>query len=240
MSKNKDLIEFEGTISEVLPNQMFKVDLDDMKKTITAYTGGKMRQFKIRIVQGDRVKVEMSPYDLEKGRITFRLQPHTIDIFLELSYNTCMIVSFQRGSKQKRADIESLSRFVAHKLMPRMAPKLSVDFCFVTNLFKREGVFGDVAYYENYGAPRDFVIRLDPSIDEIDLLKTAAHEMVHVKQIARGELKELARSPYFRFHRNYFHKSTDYFDKPWEIEAHGREEGLVVRWLEQRNHLKLS
>ena len=72
MSK-EDLLEMEGTIVEVLPNQMFKVQLDGMDNVIKAYTGGKMRQFKIRIVNGDRVKVEMSPYDLERGRITFRL-----------------------------------------------------------------------------------------------------------------------------------------------------------------------
>lgn len=63
----------EGTIVEVLPNQMFKVKLDGFESIIKAYTGGKMRQFKIRLVMGDRVKVEMSPYDLERGRITFRI-----------------------------------------------------------------------------------------------------------------------------------------------------------------------
>ena len=65
-------MEFEGEIVEVLPNQMFKVKLDN-DHVLTAYTGGKMRQFKIRMVQGDRVKVEMTPYDLEKGRIIFRM-----------------------------------------------------------------------------------------------------------------------------------------------------------------------
>jgi len=65
-------MEFEGVITEVMPNQMFKVELDN-GHVLTAYTGGKMRQFKIRMVHGDRVKVEVSPYDLEKGRITFRL-----------------------------------------------------------------------------------------------------------------------------------------------------------------------
>jgi len=68
----KDLMEFEGEITDVLPNQMFKVKLDN-DHNIIAYTGGKMRQFKIRMIQGDRVKVEISPYDLSKGRITFRL-----------------------------------------------------------------------------------------------------------------------------------------------------------------------
>lgn len=73
MAKNKDLFELEGEIIDVLPNQMFKVRLDHNEHIVTAYTGGKMRQFKIRLVQGDRVKVEMTPYDLEKGRIIFRI-----------------------------------------------------------------------------------------------------------------------------------------------------------------------
>ena len=72
MAKNSDLFEVEGEIVDVLPNQMFKVKLDN-DHVVTAYTGGKMRQFKIRLVSGDRVKVEMTPYDLTKGRIIFRL-----------------------------------------------------------------------------------------------------------------------------------------------------------------------
>jgi|TARA_B100000035_G_scaffold131671_1_gene111936 translation initiation factor IF-1 len=72
MAKNEDIIEMEGSIIDVLPNQMFKVQLDN-EHIVTCYTGGKMRQFKIRLVAGDRVKIEMTPYDLEKGRITYRL-----------------------------------------------------------------------------------------------------------------------------------------------------------------------
>ena len=71
MAKDKDLFELSGTIVEVLPNQMFKVKLDN-EHIITAYTGGKMRKFKIRLVQGDKVTVEMSPYDLSKGRVIYR------------------------------------------------------------------------------------------------------------------------------------------------------------------------
>tara|TARA_B100000900_G_scaffold373825_1_gene354680 strand:+ start:13362 stop:13577 length:216 start_codon:yes stop_codon:yes gene_type:complete len=68
----KDIIEAEGKILEVLPNQMFKVDLEN-GHIITCYTGGKMRKNKIRIVAGDRVKIEMTPYDLTKGRVTYRI-----------------------------------------------------------------------------------------------------------------------------------------------------------------------
>ena len=71
MAKN-DIIELEGNIVEVLPNQTYKVQLEN-NHIITCYTAGKMRQFRIRLVMGDRVKIEMTPYDLNKGRITFRI-----------------------------------------------------------------------------------------------------------------------------------------------------------------------
>ena len=70
MSK-EDAIEFQGVVSELLPNAMFKVKLDNDHEVI-AHTTGKMRKNRIRVLAGDRVTVEMTPYDLTKGRITFR------------------------------------------------------------------------------------------------------------------------------------------------------------------------
>ncbi len=69
----EEQIELEGVVLETLPNTMFRVKLDN-GHTITAHISGKMRKFYIRILTGDRVKVEMSPYDLSKGRITFRMK----------------------------------------------------------------------------------------------------------------------------------------------------------------------
>lgn len=66
------LIEMDGEIIEVLPNQTFKVRTDEHDHDILAYTGGRMRQYKIRLVVGDRVRVEVSPYDLSKGRLVHR------------------------------------------------------------------------------------------------------------------------------------------------------------------------
>jgi translation initiation factor IF-1 len=69
----EDLIEFNGVVSELLPNAMFRVKLDN-DHTILAHTSGKMRKNRIRVLAGDRVTVEMTPYDLTKGRITFRFK----------------------------------------------------------------------------------------------------------------------------------------------------------------------
>jgi len=72
MSKN-DLIELTGEIEEVLPGTMFRVKIDNMPNSIICYMGGKLKQHKIKIILGDRVKVEVSAYDLSKGRVTYRL-----------------------------------------------------------------------------------------------------------------------------------------------------------------------
>ena len=69
----EDLIEFNGVVAELLPNAMFRVKLDN-DHTILAHTSGKMRKNRIRVLAGDRVTVEMTPYDLSKGRITFRFK----------------------------------------------------------------------------------------------------------------------------------------------------------------------
>ena len=64
-------IEFQGAVKEVLPNAMFRVVLEN-EHEILAHTSGRMRKNRIRVLVGDRVTVEMTPYDLSKGRITFR------------------------------------------------------------------------------------------------------------------------------------------------------------------------
>jgi translation initiation factor IF-1 len=67
----EEKITVEGTVTEALPNTMFKIKLDNGHEVL-GYLSGKMRRYYIRILLGDRVKVELSPYDLNKGRITFR------------------------------------------------------------------------------------------------------------------------------------------------------------------------
>ena len=69
----EELLEFEGIVTELLPNAMFRVKLDN-EHEILAHTAGKMRKHRIRVLVGDRVNVEMTPYDLSKGRITFRFK----------------------------------------------------------------------------------------------------------------------------------------------------------------------
>lgn len=67
----EDLLEFKGVVTEILPNAMFRVRLENDHE-ILAHAAGKMRKHRIRVLQGDTVVVEMTPYDLTKGRIIFR------------------------------------------------------------------------------------------------------------------------------------------------------------------------
>ena len=67
----EELIEMQGQVEEVLPDSRFRVVLDN-GHSLVCYSGGKMRKHRIRVLAGDRVSLEMSPYDLNKGRITFR------------------------------------------------------------------------------------------------------------------------------------------------------------------------
>ena len=70
MSK-QDLLEFKGKVTDLLPNAMFRVQLEN-GHIVTAHTAGKLRKNRIRVLQGDNVTIEMTPYDVTKGRIIFR------------------------------------------------------------------------------------------------------------------------------------------------------------------------
>jgi translation initiation factor IF-1 len=71
MAKKEEKLEVEGVVVEALPNTQFIVELDNGHRVL-AYLSGKMRRYYIRILLGDRVRVEMTPYDLSRGRITYR------------------------------------------------------------------------------------------------------------------------------------------------------------------------
>ncbi|MFN2136680.1 MAG: translation initiation factor IF-1 [Candidatus Promineifilaceae bacterium] len=76
MANKEEKLEVEGTVVELLPNTQFMVELDNGHRVL-AYLSGRMRRYYIRILLGDRVRVEMTPYDLERGRITYRYRRTT-------------------------------------------------------------------------------------------------------------------------------------------------------------------
>ena len=115
-------------------------------------------------------------------------------------------------------------------LMPRQRRRIIVHVTFEKNLLENEGIMGDCDIDYSADPPDWFDIRVDNALSKEELLLTLAHEIVHVKQYARRELKQLIRSPYYRFHKEYFHMSTPYNERPWETEAHDLESELVETW----------
>lgn len=73
MARKDDVIELKGVVKEVLPGNMYRVKVEELPDLLLCYLGGKLKQHKIRIILGDAVKLEISPYDLTKGRVTYRL-----------------------------------------------------------------------------------------------------------------------------------------------------------------------
>jgi len=73
--EKRQRLEVTGTVVEALPNAMFRVNLDTGQQVL-AYLSGKMRRYYIKVLLGDKVRVELSPYDLEKGRIVYRFKSH--------------------------------------------------------------------------------------------------------------------------------------------------------------------
>ncbi len=71
MAEKEEKIELEGEVVEAFPNGLFKIALDNGHETL-GYTAGKMRRYRIRVYPGDRIKIELSPYDLGRGRIVYR------------------------------------------------------------------------------------------------------------------------------------------------------------------------
>ena len=147
-----------------------------------------------------------------------------------------MEVIITGGSSTRKLYAESIARFVADKLMPRLAPKLRVNISIVKNLAKNQNVYGDCIWEDDEYRPKEFCIRVDGGLRLRSFIQTIAHEMVHVKQYARGELYQGSRIAKHRWQGKWLDKNPDYWDQPWEIEAHGRECGLFIRWAEQEGH----
>ena len=128
------------------------------------------------------------------------------------------------GKEYQRKHVESMVNFCITKLMPRMKTlDITVKLC------SPKGALG---YCLELDTNREFEIEIDRTQPLRLLLETVAHEMVHVKQYAR---RELHPSTDKWMGKTYNPKKVSYWDLPWEIEAHGRETGLFVRWCEQNN-----
>lgn len=141
-----------------------------------------------------------------------------------------------RGSDRKSQKLaKDIAKFCASKLMSqRLAQKLTITIKFEKDL---QGIEGDCEWLDEDLRPKDFIIRISDNIPLSKKLKCICHEMVHVKQYARDEMKQMFR-PYntTRFMGQYYTDDMDYWEQPWEIEAYGREPGLYTNWVDSNNY----
>jgi len=128
------------------------------------------------------------------------------------------------GTAKQKEYITSIVEFVWATLMPRKR-NLNVH----VKLTTLKDAYG-YCLAETYN---DFEIEIHSKLRLRRMLETVAHEMVHVKQFARGELYEGIRVNKHRWQGEWLEDNIDYWDLPWEIEAHGRETGLFIRWCEE-------
>ena len=132
------------------------------------------------------------------------------------------------GTKKQRELSASIARFTARQLMSkRLMKNIYVEIKLIPRLLEKEEVYGDSIYEDDNWRPREFTIQADSKLKLRRLLETIAHEMVHVKQFAKGEMVDVVRANKIRWHGvDFDDEDKSYYDQPWEIEAHGREMGL--------------
>lgn len=144
------------------------------------------------------------------------------------------MITVTGGSWRQRKYVKSIAEFCVRKLMPKMQD-LEIEIK-LRKFAKNASAYGycmPIDDYEVYDRPRQFELEINSSIRLRRLLETVAHELVHAKQFARGELYQGIRVNKHRWQGNWLEDNLDYWDLPWEIEAHGREVGLFVRWAEE-------
>lgn len=133
-----------------------------------------------------------------------------------------MFITVTGGRESQRKHVKSMAEFCVKNLMPRMRTlEIEVKLC------SPEKALG---YCLELDTNREFELEIDKTQSLRRMLETVAHEMVHVKQFAR---RELHPSKDTWLGKAYDTKKVSYWDLPWEIEAHGRECGLFVRWCEE-------
>jgi len=141
--------------------------------------------------------------------------------------------SYKYIDKEKLDLIKSLGEFILNKFFTKPKQnKLNIIVTFKKGLFDKTNQYANCVWEDEHYRPFDFTIQIDPDQKIQLLLNSLAHELVHVKQWAKGEFYQLQRErSVYKFNGQRWDTSkVDYWDTPWEIEAHGRAIGLVVLW----------
>lgn len=146
-----------------------------------------------------------------------------------------MRVVIRGGTKSQQKHIRSVTKFCAKKLMPRMSLEITIDI---------KTINGDTLGYclpvcedgERPDRPRSFEIELNSKLKLRKMLIALCHEMVHAKQFAKGELYDGINIEGTRWNGKWYRKEPEYWDRPWEWDAMGREAALFIQWAEHYDY----
>ena len=144
-----------------------------------------------------------------------------------------ILVDINGGNIKQKKLVHELIDFASKELMPRLYGKLFIYVYIDKKLFDREGLTGAASYMNDYIRPRDFNIEIDANLDEEEFTLTILHEMVHVKQLAKEEMKDRAGGITYWRKTKYITNKIEYKDRPWEMEADLMEKILYEKWLER-------
>jgi len=131
--------------------------------------------------------------------------------------------------------VKEFSRWVmARFISKRVMKNLELTIRFDSKLYERDGSYGLAIWEDKHYMGREFTMDVDTSFPFLSIIHTIAHELVHVKQWTLGEYHPDMRGDdiYFFMNEKFDAKTMSYWDLPWEIEAHGRAMGLVIRWID--------
>ena len=135
-------------------------------------------------------------------------------------------------SKYDACELFNAIVFYSEKLMSkRMLLGIDLNVVFVPRLEKDYIIVADCEWADDSVRPREFTVRLDADMGKRKMLIALAHEMVHIKQYAKGEMRDMMKQNHTKWFRETIDTDkADYWDLPWEIEAYGRETGLYIRF----------
>ena len=145
-----------------------------------------------------------------------------------------MIIHVKGSNKAVRKLVEIAAWYYAEKLMgKRLINNLEININLKRNLYEKDKSEGTAIWEDESSRPKEFTIELDCDTKVRNILITLAHEMVHIKQWAKGEMYEYAGLGKVRFMKTkYDMNNLNYWDFPWEIEAYGKQLGLFIRFCE--------
>ena len=145
-----------------------------------------------------------------------------------------MIIHVKGSNKAVRKLVEIAAWYYAEKLMgKRLINNLEININLKRSLYEKDKTEGTAIWEDESYRPKEFTIELDCGAKVRNILITLAHEMVHIKQWAKGEMYEYAIPGKVRFMKTkYGMNDLNYWDYPWEIEAFGKQLGLFVRFCE--------